>query len=54
MNTSLEDKVKQAGKEIFQKVKLSKASFFDRSFWSTDTKFLSDPLELQYGKNMSL
>src|SRR3989338_8199069 len=34
MNTSLEDKVKQAGKEIFQKVKLSKASFFDRSFWS--------------------
>lgn len=31
----LEQKVKQTGKEIFQKVKSSESSFFDRSFWST-------------------
>ena len=33
-NESLELKTKQIGKEIFQKVKSSKTSFFDRSFWS--------------------
>ena len=31
---SLEEKIHQTGKEIFRKVKLSKSSFFDRSFWS--------------------
>ena len=37
-DTSLEmfeHKVKETGKQIFQKVNSSKASFFDRSFWST-------------------
>lgn len=32
---SLEEKTYQTGKEIFKKVKSSKTSFFDRSFWST-------------------
>ena len=38
METSLkafENTVKETGKQIFQKVRSSKASFFDRSFWST-------------------
>src|SRR3989338_3858269 len=32
---SLEEKTYLIGKEIFKKVKTSKTSFFDRSFWST-------------------
>ena len=35
INTSLEEKIKQIGKEIFNGVRNSKTSFFDRSFWST-------------------
>lgn len=31
----LEDKIQQLGREIFKKVKSSKVSFFDSSFWST-------------------
>lgn len=32
---SLEAKTKEIGKEIFHKIKSSKLSFFDKSFWST-------------------
>lgn len=34
-NKSLEEKARLFGKEIFKRVKSSKTSFFDRSFWST-------------------
>ncbi|MBI3591150.1 MAG: L-glutamate gamma-semialdehyde dehydrogenase [Candidatus Melainabacteria bacterium] len=34
MTLSLEEKIQEIGKEIFKRVKSSKASFFDRSFWS--------------------
>src|SRR3990167_8016172 len=32
---SLEQKIYETGKELFRRVKSSKASFFDRSFWSS-------------------
>ena len=32
---SLEEKIQSIGKDIFKRVKSSKSSFFDRSFWST-------------------
>ncbi len=32
---SLEEEIQKIGKEIFNKVRSSKTSFFDRSFWST-------------------
>lgn len=35
INSILEQKVQATGKEIFKKVKSSKSSFFDRSFWSS-------------------
>jgi len=34
-NLSFEEKVVNLGKEIFKKVRSSKSSFFDRSFWSS-------------------
>lgn len=35
LSTSLEEKIYKIGKEIFKRVKSSKSSFFDKSFWSS-------------------